>query len=293
MQQLREMLRNIPADEYRRRVSEYQQKMAGDLLGRLQALQAASTPEPPQWSDLPDGVASRFIGRTGQYLMQVYSKANIWEVGPMGQFVRDVREVDPEATGNPLQVYEASRQMKRSFEQAAWYALLVIVPVVLLDFRRLNHTLLAMLPMGFGLLQTLGLMGLLDIPLNQANIIVLPLTIGIGLEGGINLLHELRCQRGGYRGAGNAVIVAVVVNSLTTMVGFGGPDDRQSSRIAEPRPRADDLDGLLPVQLPPAAQSPGARAVQRRRRIIGRRRRGNRGRLRRLRRNVQGESLAA
>ena len=153
--------------------------------------------------------------------MQVYSKANIWEVGPMGQFVRDVREVDPEATGNPLQVYEASRQMKRSFEQAAWYALLVIVPVVLLDFRRLNHTLLAMLPMGFGLLQTLGLMGLLDIPLNQANIIVLPLTIGIGLEGGINLLHELRCQRGGYRGAGNAVIVAVVVNSLTTMVGFG------------------------------------------------------------------------
>ena len=41
------------------------------------------------------------------------------------------------------------------------------------------------------------------------------------MEGGINLLHEMRCQRGGYRGAGNAVIVAVVVNSLTTMVGFG------------------------------------------------------------------------
>ena len=64
-------------------------------------------------------------------------------------------------------------------------------------------------------------MGLLDIPLNQANMIVLPLTLGIGMESGINLLHELRCQRGGYRGAGNAVIVAVAVNSLTTMVGFG------------------------------------------------------------------------
>jgi len=195
--------------------------MAGDLLARLQALQAASTPEPPERSDLPDGVACRFIGKTGRHLMQVYSKANIWEVGPMGQFVHDIRTVDSNATGNPLQVYEASRQMKQSFQQAAWYALLVIVPVVLIDFRRLNHTLLAMLPMGFGLLQTLGLMGLLDIPLNQANIIVLPLTIGIGLEGGINLLHELRCQRRGYRGAGNAVIVAVVVNSLTTMVGFG------------------------------------------------------------------------
>ena len=64
-------------------------------------------------------------------------------------------------------------------------------------------------------------MGLLDIPLNPANMIVLPLTLGIGMESGINLLHELRCQRGTYRGAGNAVVVAVAVNSLTTMVGFG------------------------------------------------------------------------
>ena len=111
--------------------------------------------------------------------------------------------------------------MKRSFEQAAWYALLMIVPVVLLDFRRLNQRLLAALPMGVGLLQTLGLMGLLDIPLNPANMIVLPLTLGIGMERGINLVHEMRCQGRKYRGAGNAVIVAVVVNSLTTMVGFG------------------------------------------------------------------------
>ena len=168
-------------------------------------------------------MATRFIGgKSGKYAIQVYSKANIWEVGPMSRFVHDVRSVDPEATGNPLQVYEASREMKRSFEQAAWYALLFIVPLVLLDFRRLNHTLLAALPMGVGILQTLGLMGLLDIPLNPANMIVLPLTLGIGMESGINLLHELRCQRGKYRGPGNAVVVAVVVNSLTTMVGFGG-----------------------------------------------------------------------
>jgi predicted RND superfamily exporter protein len=172
-------------------------------------------------TDLPEAVATRFVGRTGRYLMQVYSKANIWDMEPMKQFVYDVRSVDPDATGNPMQVYEASRHMKRSFEQAAWYALLAIIPIVLLDFRRLNYTLLAALPMGLGLLQTLGLMGLLDIPLNPANIIVLPLTLGIGMESGINLIHEMRCRRGAYRGAGNAVIVAVVVNTLTTMVGFG------------------------------------------------------------------------
>ena len=174
--------------------------MAAGLLAKLQELRAAASAEPPGLADLPESVTTRFIGKTGRYLMQVYGKANIWEVGPMGQFVADVRTVDPDATGNPVQVFEASRQMKHSFQQAACYALLMIVPVVLLDFRRLNHTLLAALPMAVGLLQTLGLMGLLDIPLNQANMIVLPLTLGIGMESGINLVHELRCQRGRYRG---------------------------------------------------------------------------------------------
>ena len=128
LQRFRAMLKQIPEEEYNRRVRQYQQAMATDLLTRLRTLQAVSAPEPPHVSDLPEAVASRFVGKTGRYLMHVYSKANIWDVGPMGQFVHQVRSVDPEATGNPLQVYEASRQMKRSFEQAAWYALLVIIP---------------------------------------------------------------------------------------------------------------------------------------------------------------------
>ncbi len=221
LQALGEMLRQMPPEESQRRISSYQQALARDLHARLRTLQSVSNPEPPTTADLPSGVAERFIGRSGTYALQVFSKANVWEVGPMGQFVADIRSVDPEATGNPMQVYEASRQMKRSFELAAIYALCMVVPIVLLDFRRLNHTLLAALPVAVGLLQTLGLMGLLGIPLNQANMIVLPLTLGIGMESGINLIHDMRRQRGGYSGAGNAVIVGVVVNSLTTMVGFG------------------------------------------------------------------------
>ncbi len=221
LEQLRNMLRQFSPNEYNRRVSEYQQNMASDLLARLQKLQASSEPQPPQLTDLPESVRTRFIGKSGSYLLQVYSKANIWEVGPMSQFVHEIRSIDPEATGNPLQVYEASRHMKRSFEQAAWYALIAIVPLVFLDFRRVGHTLLAALPMGIGMLQTLGFMGLLNIPLNPANMIVLPLMLGLGMDTGINLIHEMRCHRGSYRGASNPVIVAVVVNTLTTMVGFG------------------------------------------------------------------------
>ena len=222
LRQMREMLRSVPPEEYERRVREYQQAGAKDMLQRLRMLQAASTPELPQGeaicprASLRVSSARRAATCCRSTARRTFGKSGRWA----NSFARCAR-VDPEATGNPLQVYEASREMKRSFEQAAWYALLIIVPVVLIDFRRLNHTLLAALPMGLGLLQTLGFMGLFDIPLSPANMIVLPLMLGLGMDTGINLIHEMRCQGRKYRGAGNAVLVAVVVNSLTTMVGFG------------------------------------------------------------------------
>jgi len=138
----------------------------------------------------------------------------------MKQFVAAVRSVDPNATGNPLQIYEASNQMRRSYEEAALYALLIIVPVVFLDFRSVGYTLLALLPLGVGMLQMFGLMGLLEIPLNPANMIVLPLILGIGIDAGVHVVHDYRAQRGPYR-VSSSTASAVVINSLTNMAGFG------------------------------------------------------------------------
>jgi hypothetical protein len=221
LEQLRDLIRRTPPADYFRRLFDYQQCTANDLLARLHALRAVADPEPPRLSDLPEGLLPRYVGKHGRFLHKIYSRINIWDMEGMKQFVEQVRSVDPQVTGNPLQVYEASRQMKRSFEQAAWYALLAIVPVVLFDYRRLTHTLLAILPMGVGMVQTLGLLGFLDIALNPANMIVLPLILGIGVESGVNIVHDFRNQGRGYRQTSNSTVVAVVVNSLTTMVGFG------------------------------------------------------------------------
>jgi uncharacterized protein len=221
LQRLRGLLRSMPPEEANRRIATYQQTMATDLLARLKALQGASVPLPPALADLPEGVIARSVGKTGCYLMRIYSKADIWNVTAMDEFVRQVRSIDPEVTGNPLQVYEASHEIKQSYKDAAGYALLAIIPFVWFDFRRISYTLLAALPMGIALLQTFALMGLLNIPLNQANMIVLPFFIGIGMESGINLVNDLRCQTGRYRGATNSVLLGVLLNTLTTMVGFG------------------------------------------------------------------------
>jgi hopanoid biosynthesis associated RND transporter like protein HpnN len=218
---VRQLLAQLPEGDYYRRLTAYQQAMAGDLYQRLAMLQAVSNPQPPQQGDLPEGLVTRFIGKHGRFLLKVYSKVDVWDMEGMAEFVRDVREVDPEATGNPLQIYEASRHMKKSFEHAAWYTLLGIVPVVLFDFRRLSYVFYAALPMGAGLVQMFGLMGFLDIRLNPANFITLPFILGIGLENGVNIVHDFRRQGPRYRRMSSATSVAVMINSLTTMVGFG------------------------------------------------------------------------
>jgi len=94
------------------------------------------------------------------------------------------------------------------------------VPLILLDYRSISHTLLAMIPTGLGMLQLFGLMGLIDIPLNPANMLLLPFFIGISVECGVHLVHDFRNQGDQYKTASPSTTLAVVVNTLTTMVGF-------------------------------------------------------------------------
>jgi uncharacterized protein len=272
--QARNALRGLTQPECYERLRRFQQGMAGDLLTRLFQLRSVANPEPPRFDDLPESLVTRLVSKGGGgclYLMKVYSKSDIWNMEEMQQFVHDVRSVDPDATGNPLQTYEASREMKASYENSAWYALGVIILVLLLDFGGVRcallactplalgvlitwlgilpqikltngnapayglvgvvlavlsdlgsvwYTLLAMLPLGLGMLQFLGLMGFLDIPLNPANMIVLPLILGIGVDNGVHIVHDFRCQEGPYRitpSTANAILTC----SLTNVVGFG------------------------------------------------------------------------
>jgi len=221
LEQVRAVLRSMSPSECYRRLSAYQHHMAGDLLSRLHTLQTMANPEPPQLTDLPQSLVKRFVGKDGKkFLLQIYSKGDIWDMEAMEKFVADVRSVDPRVTGNPLQTYEASRQMKRSYIQAAWYALAGVLLAIYLDFCSIRYTLLAMLPVGLGILQLFGILGFLDVALNPANLIVLPLILGIGIDDGVHVVHDFRCSRGPYRMSASTAS-AVLITSLTTMVGFG------------------------------------------------------------------------
>ncbi len=217
---VRDLLRRLPATDCYALLTRFQQEMAGDLLSRLHILKGIADPAPPALTDLPSSLVDRFVGQHGKHLLKIYGRGDIWDTMALRRFVSEVRSVDPHATGNPLQAHEASLEMKQSFQEAAIYALLVILAVLVIDFKSLRMAALAAVPLGIGIVQMFGLLGWLNIPLNPANLIALPLIMGLGVDYGVHILHEFRECKGPYR-MSPGTAVAVLVDALTTLVGYG------------------------------------------------------------------------
>jgi hopanoid biosynthesis associated RND transporter like protein HpnN len=204
------------------RLDEFGKRLAGDLLEDLHRLRDVSTPSKITLADLPQGLRERFVGRSGKWLVQAYARDGLWDIEPLEQFVKQTRTVDAEATGKPFGTLEGLRAMQFGFARAGVYALLVIVLVLWADFRTLGHTMLALAPLVAGAIITLGVMGIMGVPLNPANMIGLPMIVGVGVDNGVHILHDFKARRGrrsytltGTTGKG------IAVSAITTALGFG------------------------------------------------------------------------
>ena len=225
------MVQVMPEREYYGRLNAFQSKLAADMLQALYALRTVSNPEPPALSDFPEGIVSRLVGKKGEFCMQIHTKADIWNMTEMAEFVGQLRAVDEKlhemnpaidtvVTGNPVQVYESERDMVWGYEKGGIFGVMIVIVVVWLDFRNIRMTLLALLPLFTSKLQLFGLMGLLGIPLNPANMIVLPLILGIGVDTGVQIVHDYLREPHPYR-MNPSTSAALVINTLMNIVGFG------------------------------------------------------------------------
>jgi len=204
------------------RLQEFEQFLTRDLAEDLYRLKDVTTSAPIKIADLPECLRERYISPNGKWLLRVFAKDCLWEYGPLRDFVAQIRTVDPDATGKPFTTLEGLRAMKYGFLWAGFYALVAMVLVLLLDFGNIKHTLIALLPLGMGMIATLGLMVLAGYSLNPANMIAFPLILGVGADNGVHVLHDYRS-----RGKGNSYFLAsstgrgIMVAALTTILGFG------------------------------------------------------------------------
>ncbi len=194
-------------------------------------LSEALSPAPMSADDLPPLLRDQWVGRDGSWLLQVHPGAD-----PQGRSILDPDRLGPFVTavqsalagtgatviGPPVQIYRSSELIKREYIKAAALALAAILILLFLDFRSLADALCAMMPVGVGFIGAFGLMGAFNVPLNFANIIVLPIIFGIGVSAGVNVVHRWRAEPFGRpRGLSGATGRGITLTNTTTIIGFG------------------------------------------------------------------------
>lgn len=216
------MLRGSAADAETNslKLAAFQRALFNDVRETFQALKNQDSDAPLSVRDLPQALRDRFVGVTGKYLLMVYPKKDIWKRENQKEFIQQVQTVYANVTGTPVQLYYYTELLKGSYEEAARYSLMAIVILVLLHFRSPLCVALALVPVAVGFLWLSGLMGVFDVPLNPANIMTLPLVIGIGVTNGIHILNRYAEEQTPSilaRSTGKAVLVS----GLTAIAGFG------------------------------------------------------------------------
>jgi hypothetical protein len=172
---------------------------------------------------LPPIIRTKHVSRDGsRYLITVYPKGNVWDIEYLSAFTEEMLDISPAIAGTPPMFYFLLQQMGEDGRRASLLTLLVVFLFLWADFRSIKHAFLAMIPLVFGIVWMVGIMGLTGIQITLLNIIAIPLILGIGIDDGVHIMHRYRIEGVGaldmvYRSTGKAIIIT----SLTTMLAFG------------------------------------------------------------------------
>lgn len=204
-------------------VNGLEESLLAALPERLRVLRASLDAAPVTFKDLPGDLARRWVSPEGLYMIKVFPGENISDPARLKRFVREVRTVEPDATGLPVVILESGRAVVSAFKQAFVYALILITVILLVLLRRLTDTIFVLLPILFAGVLTGAATVLLGIPFNFANVIALPLFLGIGVDNGIHIVHRYRTAPP-HEGSlfRTSTTRAVFYSAVTTIVSFGG-----------------------------------------------------------------------
>ncbi|MBD3306433.1 MMPL family transporter [candidate division KSB3 bacterium] len=192
---------------------------------RSQILQMVQGDEAVTVDMVPEKLVAKYVSHTGApgYLLRIFPKKNLYEREELELFQVVVSKVHPNVTGTPQMILNMNLETLREGKLASLMAILVILAVLLIDFR--HHPLIALfafLPLISGMALMLGCLWLFGEKLNYINTIALPVIIGIGVDDGVHFFHRyLQEGKGGIGRAVTSVGRAMLMTSLTTMIGFG------------------------------------------------------------------------
>ena len=205
---------------------ELLQAVSRDLLDllplALERLQISLEAEPFIQQAIPESLKEQWLSKDNLYRIAIYPAENINDNDALHRFVRAIQQEAPQATGAPVISLEAGEAVVDAFIYAFSLALVGITLALLLLLRSFTATILVLIPLLLAALFTSVATVVFNIPFNFANIIALPLLLGIGIDSSIHMVHRSRqsseiCANVLHTSTARAIYFS----ALTTLVGFG------------------------------------------------------------------------
>ena len=226
----------IEPNERPRVLARLDRQFADYCAAVAQRVNDALDPSALTLDDLPPVMQRLYRGADGSVALEVYPKmpdddAIDSPLHPrfLPRFIEDLRSIDGDSgaadrgvTGVIVQVYESGLLIKNAYIWAGVWAFVVVFVMVAIDFRSMADALLCLLPVAIGFAATFGIMYVSGMTINPANVIVLPLMFGIGVDAGVHILHRYRQDpRTRPLGLTAGTGKGITLTSFTAMIGFG------------------------------------------------------------------------
>jgi len=193
--------------------------LADEIPNRLQDVRLALDAQKVTLDNIPPDVKRDWVTADGRALGEAYPKGDPRDNNVLRHFAAAVRVIAPDATGSPITIQDSARTVTGAFVTAGLIAIAAIALLLAIVLRRARDVALVLLPLLLAGLLTLATTVIFDFPLNYANIIALPLLLGIGVS--FDIYFVMRWRAGNSDLLQSSTARAILFSALTTGTAFG------------------------------------------------------------------------
>jgi hypothetical protein len=198
----------------------YSDLIVPPLKREIEWLKMALTPEQVTLDRLPVALKERLIAKDGRAVVSITPAEDVIPVEAMRRFTTNVMTVVPEITGRPVLDLGIGDIVITAFQTAILIAVTLIFLILLMTLRSLVDSILVFIPLAMTAMLTLSVSVLIDLPLNMANVVVIPLIFGLGVDNGIHIVKRFHQSRDVEALVHSSTPKAVFLSNLTTLGTF-------------------------------------------------------------------------
>ena len=200
-------------------LDEAEHTLVAPLRTTLRQVRRLLTAQPVSLETLPDSLTRFWVSADGRARIQAAPKGIGNDNETMRRFVTAVRSVEPDAAGAPIFIIEAAATMVKAFLQAGVLSVVAIALILFLALRRWTDVALTLVPLLVAIIVTLEICVVIGLQLNFANIIALPLLLGVGVA--FKIYYIVAWRSGETNFLQSSLTRAIFFSACTTAIAFG------------------------------------------------------------------------